>query len=155
MEFLTYILAIITFLFLIFSKILKIILLYKQDKSIIREKQENDIIDFNVILEESPEEIVLYNPEENIFNVEFFRISFDGKIQEKLEELEIKKIIANQKILIITNTPCTAPNLMIRWENSAGCKITNIVTYNGKNGGYISDTKYKHNLKSILFYLFN
>lgn len=155
MEFLTCILTIITFLFLILSKILKIILLYRYDKSIIREKKENDIIAFNVTLEESPEKIILYNPEENIFNVEFFRISFDEEIQEKIEELEVKKIIANQKILIITNIPCGAPNLMIKWENSAGCKITNIITYNGKNGGYISNIKYKHNLKSIIFYLFN
>lgn len=57
---------------------------------------------------------MLYNPEENIFNIEFFQISFDGKIQAKIEELEIKKIIANQKVLITTNVPCGAPNLMIK-----------------------------------------
>lgn len=39
MEFLTYILTIITFLFLIISKVLKIILLYKHDKSVVREKK--------------------------------------------------------------------------------------------------------------------
>ena len=72
MEFLTYILTIITFLFLIISKVLKIILLYKHDKGVVREKQDKDIITFSVILEESPEKIVLYNPEENIFNIEFF-----------------------------------------------------------------------------------
>lgn len=98
---------------------------------------------------------MLYNPEENIFNIEFFQISFDGKIQAKIEELEIKKIIANQKVLITTNVPCGVPNLMIKWGNSSDCKITNIVSCNGKNGGYISNIKYQHSLKSILYYLFN
>lgn len=153
------ILAIFTFGFLLISKITQFILSNKLDKTILRNKIKGDNYAYELNLLDGNDNLVLFNPEENIFNVSFYEIFYDYKTdsfqrRKKLNTIDIDKLIAGEKILIHTIVPDGIPNIEVTWENICKSKISAIIYYNGKNGGNLSIIKYQRNWKSFLYYFF-
>lgn len=152
------ILAIITFVFLVTSKLIKFFLSDRLDQTIIRNKDSNDLIAKQVFLFEGEDELVLYNDQESLFNITFYEVDYKNNEFVRIKKIKcqnIDKLILGEKLLIHTNIPECIPNLEISWNTITGNNVSAIVSYNGIDGSSISIVSYKKTFISFLFHLFN
>lgn len=152
------VIAIITFIFLITSKLIKFFLSDKLDQTIIRNKNDNDVISKHVLLLDGYDQLVLYNNHENLFNISFYEVDYENDRFVRIKKIECKnidKLIVGEKLLIHTNIPECVPNLEISWNTITGNNVSAIVSYNGVDGSSVSIVSYKKTFISFLYHLFN
>lgn len=156
-SFLASIVALITFLAMIFSKLLQYLFLDMDHKTVVRMAKETEEYTYEYHLDKGNEAIFIYNNYENIFNIKFYKWVLDGCTYKNKEEYKvpgISKLVAGEKILIRTIIPDIMPTLEICWEDAAKNKFSALVFYNGRDGFSLSTIKYKKTFFGFFYYFF-
>ena len=158
-ELIAAILAITTFLLLITSKIIQYCISNKEDKTVVRSYIKGEKYSYQFTLDNGTSSLIIYNNDENIFNLEFYKIEYDfekGKYisEEKYNIPKIRKLVKGEHIVIYTNIPDIVPNLKITWENIAGDKYSVIAMMNGRDGLTLSTIGYQKSLSGFLYNFF-
>ena len=159
LEIITSILAIFTFLLLIISKSIQYHKVNMKDKTVIRSYIKGEFYSHQITLNEGSNSLIIYNNEENIFDIEFYKLSYDFNTNKyirgnKHNVPNIKKLVKGEPLVIKTNIPDIIPDLEICWKTIAGEKISVVVYYNGRDGLTLSTIKYQKSLFVFLYYFF-
>ena len=153
------ILAIFIFLLLIISKCIQYHKVNMKDKTVIRNYINGEFYSHQITLNEGNDSLIIYNNEENIFDIEFYKLSYDFNTNKyirysKFNVPNIKKLVKGEPIVIKTNIPDVIPDLEVCWKTIAGEKISVIVYYNGRDGLTLSNIEYQKNPLVFLYYFF-
>lgn len=159
LEIITSILAIFTFLLLIISKSIQYHKVNMKDKTVIRSYIKGEFYSHQITLNEGSNSLIIYNNEENIFDIEFYKLSYDFNTNKYIKGNKhnvpnIKKLVKGEPLVIKTNIPDIVPDLEICWKTIAGEKISVIVYYNGRDGLTLSTIEYQKNPLVFLYYFF-
>lgn len=153
------ILTIFTFLLLIISKIIQYHKVNMKDKTVIRSYIKGEFYSQQLTLNQGEDSLIIYNNEENIFDLDFYKLSYDFNtnkyiIGDKYNVPKIKKLVKGESLVIKINIPDVIPDLEICWKTIAGEKISVVVYYNGRDDLTLSTIKYQKSLFVFLYYFF-
>lgn len=92
-----------------------------------------------------------------LLNVKAFQVIWEegNDFRKEKEIFSYKRLSQKECIVLSTLLPEGIPNIKLEWETPTYTKASLILAYNGRTGNIYENIEYKHNIRSVIFYLFS